>query len=197
MSQPDRYALDKETIKLNIYRLLCIFYADSIISYNSDPANPSLEKKLGDELYTREISHLLLNIAITIRTLDNLHADIESYRSVRDRINNKHRSGEFLNNTQNLSRDENKNLIRTACNKIIHAEKMIPKKIKSTNAHRIDQDELLSSCQFNLINFKPTDWSHLSGIITLEGNHKNEKWVHDLDVAKFSAALIELIQEIN
>jgi hypothetical protein len=58
------YELDAEQIKLNAYRLGCLFFANKEIARRSDPASPSPAAQLEQHFFVREMSHLLLQIAI-------------------------------------------------------------------------------------------------------------------------------------
>jgi hypothetical protein len=72
MEFPANYTLDTEAIKLDAYRLLCLFLANKEIARQADPANRDdpltlLEKRF----FTSEVTKLLLNIAISLRVLDD------------------------------------------------------------------------------------------------------------------------------
>ena len=72
MKMPSTYTLDTETIKLNAYRLLCLFYANKEIARLSDPntrADPA--SQLERVFFAREMTHILLNIAVGLRVLDD------------------------------------------------------------------------------------------------------------------------------
>ncbi|MET0010730.1 MAG: hypothetical protein ABW109_22985, partial [Candidatus Thiodiazotropha sp. 6PLUC4] len=66
MQLPSSYLLDRETIKLNAYRLICHFYANKEIARNTDPdTRDDAIAKLEDNYFFREISRLLLEVAIS------------------------------------------------------------------------------------------------------------------------------------
>src|SRR5690242_5891204 len=72
MEMPTTYTLDTETLRLNAYRLLCLFYANKEISRLKDPDgddNPA--SKLERHFFSREVTQLLLHIAIGVRVLDD------------------------------------------------------------------------------------------------------------------------------
>tara|TARA_R110002167_G_scaffold361651_1_gene580174 strand:+ start:59 stop:319 length:261 start_codon:yes stop_codon:yes gene_type:complete len=72
MQLPSSYVLDREAIKLNAYRLICHFYANKEIARHTDPdtRNDAIAK-LEDNYFFREISRLLLEVAISLRVLDD------------------------------------------------------------------------------------------------------------------------------
>jgi hypothetical protein len=67
------YVLDRESIKLDAYRLLSLFYANKEIARRSDPMGdfPDAAAKLEQEYFGREMTRLLLTISIALRTLDD------------------------------------------------------------------------------------------------------------------------------
>lgn len=72
MELPSTYTLDTETLKLNAYRLICLFYANKEISRTSDPEQPDTgAAKLERTHFAREMTYLVLNIAIAVRVLDD------------------------------------------------------------------------------------------------------------------------------
>jgi hypothetical protein len=58
------YELDAEQIQLNAYRLGCLFFANKEIARRSDPSAPNPIAGLEQKFFAREMSHLLLQIAI-------------------------------------------------------------------------------------------------------------------------------------
>lgn len=72
MQLPSSYVLDREAIKLNAYRLICHFYANKEISRHTDPdTRDDAIAKLEDHYFFREMSRLLLEVAISTRVLDD------------------------------------------------------------------------------------------------------------------------------
>ncbi len=72
MRLPSSYVLDREAIKLNTYRLICHFYANKEIARHTDPdTRDDAIARLKDNYFFREISRLLLEIAISLRVLDD------------------------------------------------------------------------------------------------------------------------------
>jgi hypothetical protein len=72
MELPSTYMLDTETLKLNSYRLVCLFYANKEVSRTSDPEQPDAgAAKLERNHFAREMTYLVLSIAIVVRVLDD------------------------------------------------------------------------------------------------------------------------------
>ena len=67
------YVLDREAIKRHAYQLICLFYANKKIARLSDPMHdyPDAAALLERAFFPRELTRLLLNIAIALRTLDD------------------------------------------------------------------------------------------------------------------------------
>src|SRR5437899_1655108 len=93
------YVLDREAIKLNAYRLICLFYANKEIARLSDPMHeyPDAAALLERVFFARELTHLLLNIAIALRTLDDQMNALSttdplrmSYAKARENVNKRH-----------------------------------------------------------------------------------------------------------
>ena len=93
-----KYSLDAERIKLNAYRLLCLFYANKEISQTSDPVDPTNSAALLERhFFAREMTDLLLSISIGIRVLDDQMLSLSpnsSFRKLylarRDAVNSVH-----------------------------------------------------------------------------------------------------------
>lgn len=199
MKLPSTYTLDKETIKLNAYRLLCLFYANKEIARLSDPEDRSdPASQLQSTFFAREMTQLLLNIAIGIRVLDDQMNNLakadpmrQSYFRTRDEVNTRHRHI-MMFDTMSL---------RDVCNKVIHATLVEPHSSKVRGSHRFDE---YNSCGWSDANDEtpgevgpepePIEWQYLSGDIRLGGIHAKEQWWHLLRVPKFVEAVFELLQ---
>ena len=73
MQLSSSYVLDREAIKRHAYQLICLFYANKKIARLSDPMHdyPDAAALLERAFFPRELTRLLLNIAIALRTLDD------------------------------------------------------------------------------------------------------------------------------
>lgn len=192
MNLPSTYTLDAETLRLNSYRLLCLFYANKEISRLCDPGDDSsAPSTLERHFFSREMTQLLLGIAIGIRVLDdqmqNLSMDSperQKYLERRDRANRNHRSMMFDDMT-----------LREACNKIIHATVVEPHSSEGSSSHRIDEYNWLGWSESHEEGEdagpepEPIKWHHLSGHIRLGGQHQKKQWWHLLDVPEFVDAV--------
>lgn len=133
---PGTYALDSEALKLNAYRLLCLFYANKEIARLCDPESPAdAAVQLERRFFSREMTHLLLNIAIGLRVLDDQmlalppgNANRQKYLVQRDRVNQRYQCMMF---------DEMP--LREVCNKVIHALVVDPHSTEGSGSHRIDE----------------------------------------------------------
>jgi hypothetical protein len=198
MQLPSNYVLDREAIKLNAYRLICHFYANKEIARQTDPhtRNDAIAK-LEDKYFFREISRLLLEIAISIRVLDdhmkNLPLESElrsSYKAAMETVNNRYQCMIF---------DEMR--LREVCNKIIHADVVEPHFREEDSGHRIDDYNWLGwsyeaeeSGDKNIPKPEPIKWNHLTSNIRLGGNLNRKEWWHLLEVPTFVGAISELLE---
>lgn len=181
------YTLDRDSIKLDAYRLICLFYANKEIARRSDPTNefPDSAARLEKAFFPREMSRLLLSIAIGLRTLDdqmrNLRADASErvkYIAARDRANR----------LQCMMFDEMP--LREVCNKIVHATVVEPHTREGVEPH-----------EYDLLAWEASDddasigWEHLSGNIRLGGKKAGEQWWHLLEVPIFVEAVYKQLSD--
>ncbi len=200
MNLPNTYILDKETIKLNAYRLLCLFYANMEIARLSDPEDRSdSASQLQSTFFAREMTQLLLNIAIRVRVLDDQMNNLaktdpmrQSYFRTRDEVNARHRYDMMLFDTMSL---------RDVCNKVIHATLVEPHSVNVRGSHQVDEDNYRGWCTADDLapgevgpEPEPIEWQYLSGDIRLGGIHAKEQWWHLLRVPTFVEAVFELLQ---
>ncbi|MBO1924581.1 hypothetical protein [Thiomicrorhabdus sp. 6S3-12] len=198
MQLPSNYVLDREAIKLNAYRLICHFYANKEIARHCDPdTRDDAIAKLEDNYFFREISRLLLEVAISIRVLDDQMKCLpngselrSSYESAMKAVNKHYQCMMF---------DEMK--LREVCNKIIHADVVEPHIQEAKNGgHEIDHHNWLGwsyateeSGNKDIPEPEPIKWNHLTNNIRLGGRHHNEQWWHLLEVPTFVGAIGELL----
>lgn len=197
MNSFNSYVLDRESIKLDAYRLLCLFYANKEISRRTDPAGkwPDGSAHLERQYLGREVTRLLLTIAIALRTLDDQMNGLDRedpggvrYRTMR----------EVVNRTRRVAVPDELSL-RQACNKIIHASSVAAVTKSGTEEHAFDAITQGSW----LDNYDPDDptskqpgalaWTHLSEHVALSGEHRGKEWAYRLDVPVFVAAIYELL----
>jgi hypothetical protein len=197
MNLPSKYVLDVESIKLNAYRLISLFYANKEIARSTDPESRDGIAKLEDKFFFSEMSKLLIEIAISIRVLDDQmkglpdKSDIKkAYKSAMAVTNQKHNCMMF----DDLS-------LRETCNKIIHADVVEPHIEESTNGdHEIDRYNWLGwseSMEYSDGEEIPEPdsikWKHLTNNVRLGGKKGKEQWWCLLEVPIFVEAISELL----
>jgi hypothetical protein len=132
------YELDAEQIKLNAYRLGGLFFADKEIARRSDPASPNAAAWLEQHFFVREMSHLLLQIAIALRVMDDqMRARPEADTG---RAEYFRRRDETDKQFQCMMFDELP--LREVCNKIIHATIVEPHLEEAVGSHHMDESGL-------------------------------------------------------
>lgn len=197
MNSLSSYVLDRESIKLDAYRLLCLFYANKEIARQSDPTGeyPDAAVRLEQSFFPREMTRLLLSIAIALRTLDDQmrHMPLESgertrYLEMVERVNRHHRC---------MMWDEM--ALREVCNKIVHATVVEAQSTEGTSPHAYDE-LMWESWQErhdpdDLTSMEPAalPWEHLSFNVRLGGRKGGEAWWQLLQVPVFVAAVYELL----
>jgi hypothetical protein len=191
------YALDSETIKLNAYRLLCLFFTNKEIARQADPASPDDPLSLLEQhFFASEVTKLLLDIAISIRVLDDQmnrlpsgDPKLNAYLRVLSEIN-KHYNCMMFDQLP----------LREVCNKIIHATTVEPHVQEASESHKEDGYNLLGWSEA-MEQSKgeagpepaPVKWRHLAYIIRLGGTKNGEKWSCLLEVPVFVEAVCQLL----
>lgn len=198
MILPSTYTLDSETIKLNAYRLLCLFYANKEIARLSDPENrDDAASQLERAFFSREMTQLLLNISIGIRVLDDQMRGLaatdttrQAYFRNRDEVNRRHNCMMF---------DEMS--LRDVCNKVIHATTVEPHSTNGSESHKIDEYNWLGWSEAGGDSLEgageepaPIEWQHLSGNIRLGGMQAKTQWWYLLEVPIFVEAVFALLE---
>lgn len=198
MQLPSRYVLDREAIKLNAYRLLSHFYANKEIARQTDPdSRNDAIAKLEDNYFQREMSRLLLEIAISLRVLDDQMKKQDKSSEIRivyDAASKK------VNHLHNCMMFDKMNL-REVCNKIIHADTVEPHIRESDDgSHKYDTYSWLSwseaieqSGDSEIPKPEPIKWKYLTNNIRLGGKRGKEQWWHLLEVPIFVRAISELL----
>ena len=193
------YVLDRESIKLHCYQLICLFYANKEIARQSDPTHeyPDPAAQLERAFFARELTRLLLSIAIAVRTLDDqMNArrtddpDRIRYVGNRDLINKRHHCMMF----DELS-------LRETCNKLIHASTVEPHTTDGVEPHKYDeymwegwQQAREEDPEGEYEEPKAMPWEHLSGLVRLGGRHGKQEWWLLLEVPVFIEAIYGLLE---
>lgn len=192
------YDLNRETIKRDAYRLLCLFYANKEISRLSDPnRRDDAASQLERSYFGHEVSQLLIGIAISLRVLD------DQMRSMPPESDERQRYEKLLNEVNHDFRcmlfDDGLTL-RDTCNKIIHATTVEPHFQDGHEAHEHDDfnwigwDSITQRSKKPIPEPDPVKWKHLNAYIRL-GGHKNKKqWWHLLEVPTFVDAVYFLFE---
>lgn len=197
MQLPSNYVLDREAIKINAYRLICHFYANKEIARHTDPdTRDDAIAKLEDNYFFREISRLLLEVAISVRVIDDQMKKLNAISKIRASYD---ATMKEVNRHYNCMLFDVMNL-REVCNKIIHADVVEPHIQESENGrHEIDSYNWLGwsetveqSGNKNIPEPEPIKWKHLTNNIRLGGKYRGEQWWHLLEVPTFVGAISEL-----
>jgi len=197
MNLASTYTLDTESIKLNAYRLLCLFHANKEIARQSDPGKRlDQASQLERAFFAREMTHLLLNIAIGVRVLDDQMRSLprgdairDTYMRTRDQMNRRYKCMMF---------DEMP--LREVCNKVIHATTVEAHSTEGAESHTIDEYNWLgwSEAKDETPDEvgpepKPIAWEHLTGNIRLGGTQGSTQWWQLLQVPVFVESVCELL----
>lgn len=193
----NRYTLDAEKLKLNAYRLLCLFYANMEIARTSDPEQPTEAAALLErQFFAREMTELLLSIAIGVRVMEDQMLALATDNEFRVRHLAKRDS---VNKTRHCMMFDEMPL-REVCNKIIHAVVVEPHSTEGMGSHQIDENNWQSyaeekdySPEKTWDEPEPIKWNHLSGNIRLGGSRGREQWWQLLMVPTFVEAVHELV----
>jgi hypothetical protein len=219
MQLPLNYILDREAIKLNAYRLICHFYANKEIARHTDPdTRDDAIAKLEDNHFFREISRLLLEVAISLRVIDDQMKKLDEKSDIRSSYD---AAMNEVNRRYNCMMFDEMN-IREVCNKILHAEVVEPHIQESEDGgHEIDNYNWLSfqpdvyfhPVRHEINNYNwlgwseaveqsgdrdipkpgPIKWKYLTNNIRIGGKHQGKQWWHLLEVPTFVRAVSELL----
>lgn len=197
-SLPGTYTLDAEKLKLNAYRLLCLFYANIEIARTSDPNEPTNAAALLErQFFSREMTELLLSIAIGVRVLDDQMMALPADNKFRL----EYMARRKLVNTTRHCMTFDMMPLREVCNKIVHAVVVEPHSTEGTGSHIIDENNWegwseareQSSDNVGLEPDPVVKWNHLSGNIRLGGTRGKDQWWQLLMVPEFVEAVHELV----
>ena len=188
------YVLSREAIKLNAYRLICHFYANKEIARHTAPdTRDDAIAKLEDDHFFHEMSRLLLEVAISVRVLDDQMKRLKERSEIRESYDAAMRE---VNRRYNCMMLDEMNL-REVCNKIIHAEVVEPHiQELEDGGHEIDNYNWLGwteavehSGDNEIPRPEPIKWKHLTNKIRLGGKHQGEQWWYLLDAPTFVGAI--------
>lgn len=197
MELPSNYIIDSENIQLKAYRLLSLFYANKEIAQKADPEDENdpihrLEKKY----FYSETSKLLLELAISLRVLDDQMAKLPDGEIKENYINKKNEV-----NRRNHCMMFDEMPLREVCNKIIHADVVEPHFREANASHEIDDynwmgyDEAREMApDEDIPEPVPIKWQHLTYNIRLGGKHRGDQWWHLLMVPVFVQVISELLE---
>ncbi len=170
-----------------------MFYANKEISRLADLEDASdAHSALQARFFAREMTHLLLNIAIGLRVLDDqmlvMKPDAQeraAYLQRRDAVHKIYGISVFDELT-----------FREVCNKVIHAIVVEPHFTEGYEKHAEDHKNDLaysyaaeSTTSEEFLEPERVKWQHLSGSIRLGGTQSKEQWWHLLDAPEFVAAV--------
>ncbi len=150
------FVVDKLRVQLLAYRLITVFLSSKELSNlcTLDDETPSLMKQQFEQ---SEIEHLLLQIAILVRAADDSARSGQTFG-----ISWNPKVGTLI---QNLETDTTEDLmLREACNKIIHAEKV--------------NYDVYRNSELSRTYIEPT-------FIYLYGRKENKRWKAILDIKRF------------
>lgn len=199
MELPSKYVLDREAIKLNAYRLLSHFYANKEIARQADPdTRDDSIAILEDNYFQREMSRLLLEIAISLRVLDDQMKKQDKLSEIRIAYDAASERANHLHNCMMFD----KMSLREACNKIIHADVVEPHIRESEDgSHKYDDynwlgwsEAIEQSGDSNIPKPEPIKWKHLTNNIRLGGKKGKKQWWHLLEVPIFVRSISELLK---
>jgi hypothetical protein len=175
-----------------------LFYANKEIARLSDPEQrDDAASQLERTFLAREMTQLLLSIAIGVRVLDDQMKGLpvaeplrQAYFRRRDEVNRRHHCMMF---------DEMS--LREVCNKVIHATTVESHSTTASESHQIDEYNWLGWSEAEEQSPgevgpepDPIEWEHLTGNTRLGGQQGKEQWWHLLEVPSFVEAVFELLQ---
>ena len=173
MNLPSKYVLDVESIKLNSYRLISLFYANKEIARSTNPESRDGIAKLEDKFFFSEMSKLLIEIAISIRVLDDQMKVLPESSEIKKAYD----AAMIVTNKKHSCMMFDELSLRETCNKIIHADLVEPHVEESTNGdHEFDIHNWLGWSEAmeysegeDISTPVPIKWKHLTNNVRLGG----------------------------
>ena len=201
MALPGTYTLDRETLKLNAYRLICLFYANKEISRLADPdvRSGDAPSQLEEMFFPREMTRLLLTIAIEMRVFD----DQMKVQPADDPIRKAYEQRSAMADKRYGFMMFADLTLRETCNKIIHAHVVeLDSTDGSPGSHEADKYNWLGWSEVRDESPDeagpepaPIKWEHLSGHIRLGGQKHGKVWWHLLNIPQFIEGIHEVLTE--
>jgi hypothetical protein len=189
MHKTTQYQIDSRIVLQKAYNLLCTFFANKEIARRSDPHDPSAPlTSLENLFFTAEASRLLLEIAISIRVLD----DQMSNTSTNDAKRKRYENIRLIIDQYEYALFDDLNLnLREVCNKIIHSDVLEPHTTEGHEAHEFDFGHIYEGSEKEII------WKHLNGFVRLSGKKGNNQWHVLLNIEVFTNAVFKLMAELE
>ena len=184
-----RHHINTETIEILCFELLNIFEASCPIAEKFEEQESELGEEQTIENYPLlqlhqkyafiQISKLLLQIALVLRTFDDQMKDSDNQKVYKEYI-------EKIDDGKYVGMIEGQDMFnyREACNKIIHASEIRPL------YERVDRK--IAGESENL--FLNQDVWYLTGEIELSGKHGDNKWNANIHVQEFIETILDLIR---
>jgi hypothetical protein len=178
------YVLDSNAILQNAYYLLCVTYANKEFARRIDPQSEAYPlSALETRFFESELSRLLLQLAISIRVLDDQMKALPSTDDRRQAYYTK--KAEIDKFDFAMFDDLNLNLRKT-CNKIIHSTIMEPHFQDGVEGHEHDYSYRYGEGD------KSITWKHFNGFVRLSGVDGGQDWYVLLDIEMFAKAIQQL-----
>lgn len=180
------YVIDRVTTLQKAYYLLCVFFANKEIARRSDPDDKNAPlSSLEERFFVGEASRLLIEVAISIRVIDDQMQKLPGNDATRMQFEK--RKSEVDQYTFGMFDDLNLNL-RETCNKIIHSEVMEPHSSEGREGHELDVAYNHGDGE------KSIDWEHFNGYVRLCGtDQRGKEWYVLLDLEVFVTAITKLL----
>lgn len=180
---PKSHSIDLEQLKVRLFEIYNIFSASSGhqglgMEYDDEDDAPEITPidQLHFDLAEPELSKKLLDIAISVRVLDDIYAASElssSFDDLKSQVEESHEMGIYF-----APREMPDPKIRDLCNKIIHAVDVRP--VYET------QDDCDS---------KHVQWG-MNWTLELEGTERGSSWHVTINMHEFLNALLALIDGV-
>ena len=173
---PKPYQLDLSAIKTKLFNLVNLFLSHTNIVSSND-------KSLLIEwmnLLDTEVSKNLLEIAITMRALSDIH-QLKEFKQI---------DKQLISYQEGLK--DHHYCLREICNKIIHAIEI------AFPIHRVEFSDI--NCEIDDEIFEDDDYDFLSALaplVEMDGQNHNEKWHLTIDIVRFVSKSFEILKTIS
>jgi len=190
MKTTGKYNLDAGIILDKCYDLLCIFFSNKELSRRINPSDiDSPLNVLRDKYFESKVSRLLIEIATSLRVLDDqmkkMPKDSESFEYYIGKV-------KYINETYEFCLFDDASLtLRDVCNKIIHSDIFQIHLTNGIEAHELDIEFKEGYSERNIIWNYPRENVRLAGT----GQGSKKKWFALLNIEYFIAGVSELLLE--